>query len=246
MNCQWCNRGLEATRQKYCSKKCRQAAYRFRCRLSLEVDHSKPKRIAYADPPYPGLAKKYYGNEPSFAGEVDHVRLLEQLATYDGWALSTSSRALRDILPLCPRGVRVAAWVKPIGVSSKAFGLRSTWEPLIVLQARVRPPGVRDWYSGQPARFGGSLMGRKPIGFCAFMLEAVGAAPNDSFDDLFPGTGIVMSAWREFRSLAPGGETSPGDGGVAVSSLNNPSLGADNDPSVLERRLRGTGATQEQ
>ena len=206
MNCQWCDTPITG-RQTYCSKKCRQAAYRFRCRSRrfrcrsrLEVLASDPKRIAYADPPYPGLAGKYYRHEDNYAGEVDHERLLELLATFDGWALSTSSKALRDVLSLCPPDVRVCAWVKPIGVSSKTRGLHSTWEPLIVKQARRSAPGVRDWILAQPARFGGDLMGRKPIAFCAFLFRALGAAPCDDFHDLFPGTGIVSSAWREFVS----------------------------------------------
>lgn len=29
-------------------------------------------RIAYADPPYPGQARKHYGQHPDYAGEVDH------------------------------------------------------------------------------------------------------------------------------------------------------------------------------
>jgi hypothetical protein len=56
-----------------------------------------------------------------------------------------------------------------------------------------------------PARLGGSkLIGRKPLQFCAWLFEALGADPADAFDDLFPGSGIVSSAWREFvagRSL---------------------------------------------
>jgi hypothetical protein len=31
-------------------------------------------KIAYADPPYPGQAKKHYGDHPDYAGEVDHPR----------------------------------------------------------------------------------------------------------------------------------------------------------------------------
>jgi len=204
--CQWCD-GPISDRQKYCSKKCRQSAYRFRCRVSLEVSQSAPKCIAYADPPYPGLARKYYEDEGNYEGEVNHKRLLEQLATFDGWALSTSSRALRDILPMCPSDVRVCAWVKPIVASPRTFGLHSTWEPLIVKQARLQRPGVRDWLLCQPARFGGDLIGRKPIGFCAFLFQALGAAPGDDFTDMFPGTGIVTSAWREFSSTATRGDT---------------------------------------
>lgn len=33
-------------------------------------------RFAYADPPYPGKARKYYGAHPDFAGEVDHAALI--------------------------------------------------------------------------------------------------------------------------------------------------------------------------
>ena len=203
MNCLWCQASI--TRGKYCSKKCRQAAYRFRRRCSLEVMAAKPKRLAYADPPYPGLARKYYQDEPSFAGEVDHKRLLKQLATYDGWALSTSARSLRDILPMCPDEARVCAWVKPIGASPRTLGIHSTWEPLIVVPSRRQRPGVRDWLSAQPARFGGELMGRKPSKFCAWLFRCLGAAPGDDLDDLFPGTGIVSAAWREFQSLEASG-----------------------------------------
>ncbi len=58
--------------------------------------------FAYADPPYPGTAAKYYRLEPTYAGEVDHRALVASLLQerYAGWALSTSSKALRDVLPL--------------------------------------------------------------------------------------------------------------------------------------------------
>ena len=198
-NCKWCDSPITG-RQLYCSKSCRQTAYRFRRRLHLEVLNDAPKRLAYADPPYPGLAKKYYQHEVSYAGEVDHRSLLQELATFDGWALSTSAKALRDVLPMCPTEARVCAWVKPIGASPRSRGLHSTWEPLIVVQARRLRPGVRDWLSAQPARFGGDLIGRKPIAFCRFLFQTLGAAPSDTLEDLFPGTGIVQSAWREFAS----------------------------------------------
>ena len=198
MNCLWCQTPMTGRFKKYCSQRCRQAAWRLRTRCHLEASQSAPKRLAYADPPYPGNAAKYYSDEATYVGEVDHKRLLEQLATYDGWALSTSAKALRNILPLCSEEVRVCAWVKPIGASSRTYGLHSTWEPLIVSPARSLRPGHRDWILAQPARFGGELMGRKPIRFCAFLFQTLGAAPNDRFYDLFPGTGIVSSAWRAF------------------------------------------------
>lgn len=205
--CKWCGVEPVEKHQTYCSKRCRQAAYRFRRLSRLEVAAREPKRLAYADPPYPGLAKKYYQYEDTYQGEVDHVRLLEQLATYDGWALSTSSKALRYILPMCPEDVHTCAWVKPIPPSPNARGLNVRWEPLIVKQARLSFGAVRDWISCQPARFGGELIGRKPIAFCSFLFEALAAAPDDIFDDLFPGTGIVSAAWREFSSSTPANDS---------------------------------------
>ena len=152
--------------------------------------------LAYADPPYPGLSKRYYGSEPTFAGEVDHVALIASLEAsgYDGWALSTSAKALRWILPLCPEGALVCPWVKPKGVSSRTRGLHNTWEPLIVHRGRRVRPGRPDFLSAPPARGGGKLMGRKPIAFCAFLFDALGLQAGDTFVDLFPGSGIVGMA----------------------------------------------------
>jgi hypothetical protein len=167
-------------------------------------------RFAYADPPYPGLARKYYQHEPSFAGEVDHSALIASLEAsgYDGWALSTSSRALRALLPLMPAEHRVCAWVKPIGASTRTRGLHSTWEPLIVVRGRELQPGVRDWLRAQPARGGGSLPGRKPLAFCAWLFDCLGMLPGDELVDLFPGTGVVGRAWAQV-SRAAAGDVSP-------------------------------------
>lgn len=45
-------------------------------------------RLAYADPPYIGQARRHYANDPSGvpAEEVDHEALLDLLQGYDGWA----------------------------------------------------------------------------------------------------------------------------------------------------------------
>lgn len=198
--CGWCRSRLEVTGLKWCSKRCRQSAWRFRRRRSLIEVAARPIRVAYADPPYPGMSLKYYGDEPSFAGEVDHVELIARLERDypDGWALSTSSKALRDVLPLCPEGARVCAWVKPIGVPPTTNGLHSRWEPLIVVRGRQRQPGVCDWLRAQPARGEGSLMGRKPSSFCAWLFDCLGLQAGDTLDDLYPGTGIVG---RAFASL---------------------------------------------
>jgi hypothetical protein len=91
-------------------------------------------RLAYADPPYPGRAH-LYEDHPDFAGEVDHVALIEQLGGYDGWALSTSAEALHWILPLCPPEHRVIAWVK--------HTVTVSWEPVIVVSARTAASRAR-------------------------------------------------------------------------------------------------------
>lgn len=163
-------------------------------------------RMAYCDPPYVGLAH-YYRDQPTYAGEVDHAKLIPSLVDrYDGWALSASAASLRIILPLCPPEARVCAWVKPIGVSSRTLGLHSTWEPLIVVPGRRRRPGRRDWLSAQPARGGGEkLIGRKPIAFCAWLFGCLGMLPGDELVDLFPGTGVVGRAWREVSGRSTGG-----------------------------------------
>ena len=159
--------------------------------------------MAYADPPYPGLARRYYASEPTYAGEVDHERLLASLAAdYDGWALSTSVRALRDLLPLCPRDVVVGAWVKPIGAAPATYGSHNTWEPVIVSPGRRLRPGFRDWLSAMPARGGGTLPGRKPIAFCAWLFQMLGMVPGDELVDLFPGTGVVGRSWQELSRRA--------------------------------------------
>lgn len=162
----------------------------------VEEHESKPLRMAYADPPYPGCAWMYR-DQPSYAGEVDHAELVRSLeAQYDGFALSTSARALAQVLPLFTREFRVCAWVKPLGASGRTFGIHNTWEPLVVVPGRALRPGKRDWLSAFPARGGDSeLIGRKPEAFAVWCLELLGLLPGDTFDDLYPGSGIMGRAW---------------------------------------------------
>ncbi len=160
-----------------------------------------PRRFAYGDPPYPGMAKRLYAKEPTYKGEVDHAALIRRLSTYDGWALSTSAKALRWILPLCPPEARVCAWIKPHSVPPATRGLHNVWEPIIVLQGRRMQPGRADALVRHAARSGGTLPGRKPLAFCAWLFHAMGMLPGDLFDDLYPGSGIVSRAWKE---VSPG------------------------------------------
>ena len=200
--CGWCGAELAAGTKEgrppvYCGKDCRQRAFRLRRRRRPFVaDDVRCIRVAYADPPYPGLAAKYYRHEATFRGEVDHAALVSSLLEEfpDGWALSTSMRGLREVLPLCPRSAHVCPWVKP-HPRRATKGLHVTWEALIVVGGRQQAPGMRDWLLAAPARGGGSLIGRKPLAFCAFLFDSLGLVAGDELVDLYPGTGIVARAW---------------------------------------------------
>ena len=238
--CRWCRAvPLTDVRASYCSRRCRQTAFRLRRSAALGDASLTPGRYAYADPPYPGLAARYYGREPTFAGEVDHRALIASLiaAGYAGWALSTSAKALRDLLPLCPAGARVAAWVKPIGVPTATRGIHSTWEPVIVVGGRQRPPGVRDWLRAMPARHGGELMGRKPLAFCAWIFDLLGMAPGDELVDVFPGTGVVSRAWAELSS------TPTADASVEYSGDASPGAREDGSTGTPSLSARANGST---
>jgi len=201
--CLWCRSPLEVTQLRWCSKKCRQTAFRSRQLAVVEDLGDTPMRLRYADPPYPGMSRKYYGDQPSYAGEVDHAELLSRMEGFDGWALSTSAKTLQYVLSLCPPDVRIAAWGKPHGVSSKTRGAHNAWEPIIYKPARLRQPGFPDFLTALPARGGGTLPGRKPLAFCAFLFRLLGASPVDELDDVFPGTGIVGRAFAEFKRVSP-------------------------------------------
>ena len=157
-------------------------------------------RVAYADPPYIGQARKHYGH---LGGqEVDHRRLVEQLETYEGWALSCSSPSLQHILALCPSDVRIAAWVKPFCSFKPGVNPAYAWEPVIWKSARRRSREqltIRDWVS-TPITLQRGLAGAKPDAFCYWLFELLNLQDGDSLDDLFPGTRAVSQAFERWMS----------------------------------------------
>ncbi len=158
------------------------------------------KRIGYADPPYIGQAMRRYRHDPKCA-EVDHEALIAQLTSrYDGWALSCSSPSLRFLLPLCPPDVRIAAWVKPFA-SFKRANPAYAWEPVIFRPCRSREGRfiVRDFVSENITLKRG-LCGVKPDRFCYWLFELLAMEPEDTFDDLFPGSGAVTRAWGRWSA----------------------------------------------
>jgi len=200
-------------------------------------------RFAYADPPYPGLAKRYYGNS---AQEVNHRLLIGTLEKDypNGWALSTSASALAEVLSLCPPGARVCAWVRG-SRSSVSYRPRTAWEPLIVVGGRSRPYPVDETsddvliWGGRQHSHPGALVGMKSAAFCEWMFRMLGAERGDSMDDIFPGSGSVTRAWNLYGSDAAASDTSLER--VATSRLEEAQSRL---AEQLDRRPPGTDATR--
>lgn len=171
-------------------------------------------KLAYADPPYPGQAKRHYGDHPDYAGEVDHAQLVRDLvADYDGFVLHTSAPALYDVLDLFvtleATLPRVMAWVKPFATFKRNVPVAYAWEPVIISPCRKPQVGrgivtpLRDWFSAGIVLNGGSFAGAKPRELCWWAFECLGADPEDDLADLYPGTGAVAEAWSSWRSQLP-------------------------------------------
>lgn len=187
--------------------------------MALEAA-ARPLRVAYADPPYPGMAGLYRGHR-DFGGEVDHAALVGRLvAGYpDGWALSTSARALPAVLALCPPGVRVAAWVRGERPNASATSALSGWEPVIFTGGRAEPwplehPRRVDAlvYTARPRRTDPDrVTGAKPAAFAWWLFRLLGLRPGDQLDDLFPGSGGIARAWAlvSRRAAANGDASTP-------------------------------------
>jgi hypothetical protein len=169
-------------------------------------------RLAYADPPYVGQAKKFYEKHPDYRGEVDQAALIQTLTKYDGWALSLHVNSIRELLPLCPASTRVAAWVKPFAFFKPGVAPKYAWEPVLFVSARTDRqlrklglPFVPDWHAANVygttlrERLISNLPGTKPASFCRWVFGLLGAHPDDELDDLFIGSGAVTNAWKAYR-----------------------------------------------
>ena len=162
----------------------------------------RTKTFGYADPPYPGQARKHYAADPLCA-EVDHADLISSLVREypDGWALSTSTTALKAVLAVAPDGVRIGAWVKPFCSFKPNVNPAYSWEPVLFMGGRKRPRTdltIRDWVSCNITQRRG-LAGAKPRGFCFWVFALLGAQPQDHLVDIYPGSGAVSSSWDCFR-----------------------------------------------
>ena len=167
--------------------------------------------FAYADPPYLGCSRKHYGDHPEH-GVYDtlegHRALIQRLVDQypDGWALSCTSGNLFDLLPLCPQGCRVGAWVKPFASFKPNVNPAYAWEPVIWFGGRKRGRNfdtTRDFCAVSITLRRG-VSGAKPEAFCWWVFDLLGMEPGDEFHDLFPGSGAVRKAhttWLQTRPL---------------------------------------------
>lgn len=172
-SCAWCKGPIPAGVRRdaiSCSKRCRQARNRFLRAGGSDGAAAAPglRRPALPRPFRPllqrpsGLRRRGRPRRPDRpAGRVRR------------WALSTSADALQDVLPLCPAGVRVAAWHRGERPHRGAQGPLSAWEPVIYFGGRpdlapylsraaesdasradlhdTSPPGHHDGYPSAPA-----------------------------------------------------------------------------------------------
>jgi len=266
-DCAWCGTHLSAQLRKdakHCSKRCRQAAHRFGRAAVAARAATHPLRLAYADPPYPGLAERYYADHPDYAGEVDHADLLSRLQLFDGWALSTSSLYLPELLSLCVQrdlSVRVASWIRGARPGRSLYPRRA-WEPIVYSGGRRAPSDALQEATDalvhtsrprltDPQR----VIGAKPAAFAFWLFRLLGASPDDAFVDLFPGSGGIGRAWEIFsdRELLDAssrcetfdtsdpGENDTSDAGVGDAS---PRARADASRSAAANVSPRTGATR--
>lgn len=161
-------------------------------------------KVAYADPPYIGCAH-LYKDHPDYAGEVDHVELIQRLERdYDGWVLHLAATkiSIATIAPLLPDGVRWCSWSKSFAAFKRNVSVAYAWEPVIIKAARkpvVSKRTIMRDYIVAPITMKRGLTGAKPEDVCHWAFELLGARPDDELDDLFPGTGAVTKAWKTWQ-----------------------------------------------
>jgi hypothetical protein len=162
-------------------------------------------KACYADPPYLGLAKEFYGDLHPDAASYDdpstHKLLIERLSDeYEAWALSMASTTLRLMLPWCPEDVRIGSWVKPFASFKLNVTRAYTWEPVLFRfsNKRTREQGTWRDHIAEPITLKRGFRGAKPERVCFWIFEGLNLQEGDAFDDLFPGSGAVTRAYEKW------------------------------------------------
>jgi len=153
--------------------------------------------VAYADPPYVGLARRYPEKR-----EVDHQELIGRLAADfpDGWALSCKANSARELWPLCPPDTRLGVWVKTYAPAVMNVRPAYCWEGVLFRGGRYTRNNIeRDWVMCPPT-MNQIVLGTKPELFCFWIFRILGLQAGDTVADLYPGSGAVGKAWAKFES----------------------------------------------
>ena len=155
-------------------------------------------RLAYADPVYLGMSRRYPEHPESHVWDnLDtHAQLLATLdRDYDGWAYSCSATTLRQILTVAPEGIRIGSWNKPFCAFKRNVRIAYSWEPVLFKPGRdsskLGASVGRDSHSANITLRRG-LTGAKPETFCRWVLDLMGYVEGDEVLDLFPGTGVMQ------------------------------------------------------
>lgn len=199
-SCAWCGKPLTTVRGRFCSRKCRQTAFRLRRRegasdLVDQVEQAKepmtsrrrPLRFAYLD---------LVGHGARVPASVSR-----DLRGFDGWAISAAPAALRELLSRFGgrrdgRAAIVCAWGLPSNAPDDAGALRPSWEALIVRSPR-KARGVNDALFAVGRR-ADEPIDRRPVAFGAWVIAVLGLLPGDQL----VADGIVARAWREIGGAA--------------------------------------------
>jgi hypothetical protein len=171
------------------------------------------RTFCYADPPYLGVAQRYYGHLHAQASEYDkpeaHWALMDRMEREfpDGWAMSCSVPSLRELLFAAPDGVRVAAWVKPFSGLRPFVRARFAWEPVIYRSSLAYDAGpqfcdVLSCDGNRKASGEAGFIGRKPEPFVRWVLDLLGWRPGDHVVDLFQGSGDVARVLAKVEACA--------------------------------------------
>ncbi len=209
--CKWCEDHLLDSKRAdaiFCSTRCRQCHFRFVRYGSGLASGQDPIRVAYADPPYPNKSHLYAGRA-DYGGEVDHKGLCKRLCRDfpSGFALSTSARALPQVLRYLPTDVRVCCWVRGAR-NTRGMLPANAYEPVLVFGGRESLRSDRLQLTdtlvhacrarrADPRR----CLGSKPAAFIFWLFGLLGLRAGDELVDLFPGSGRVGYAFEHVGGL---------------------------------------------
>ena len=163
-------------------------------------------KFAYADPPYYGFGKKYYGHQHEEASIWDtkeaHYELIKLLCNKypDGWALSMNMKDLQWQLPAMPDDVRVGVYAKSFHQIRPTF-TQWAWEPVVGRTEKKgkRTPMVRDYIVCTPTKKTGTI-GAKPNAFNKWVLNLLGYnTEEDTLDDLFAGSNSMQKQINHYK-----------------------------------------------